>query len=222
MNNPKLWFYRMQSNNLNLDYLNVLTNQIDFCFSKLYLSTLIRTKIECITKQLLVDINWPSKAIFNSALIKQQNMFCSSRNKFNKHGVRNCYIQNHKFVTLNSSRKYKILVFFTLANWDTMGAEKRKHVVMLFNHSDKHLNHLAKLFKLSVKFLVFSEGFKISVDKCLKNSAACLKQILGPAFCRRELLKIWSVKSTIYSLKCNLIVCNLHFINSSWNYFLRH
>ena len=61
MSNQHFSFSKIQANNLNLDYSNVLTNQIDFCFPKLYFSPLIRTKIECINKQLLVYINWPNK-----------------------------------------------------------------------------------------------------------------------------------------------------------------
>ena len=34
-------FYTMESNNLNLHYPNILTNQIDFCLPKLYFSSLI-------------------------------------------------------------------------------------------------------------------------------------------------------------------------------------
>ena len=50
-------FYKIESNNLNLHYLNILTNQIVLCFPKLYFSPLVQTKIECINKQLLVDVN---------------------------------------------------------------------------------------------------------------------------------------------------------------------
>ena len=42
--------YKIQSSNLNLNYPNILTNQIDFCFPKLYFSPLIRTKMEFINK----------------------------------------------------------------------------------------------------------------------------------------------------------------------------
>ena len=62
--------YKIQSNNLIFDYPNILINQIDFSFRKLYLSPLIRTKIECINKQRLVDVNWPNKAIWKSELNK--------------------------------------------------------------------------------------------------------------------------------------------------------
>ena len=65
-----LSFYKIQSNNLNLNYANNLTNQTDFCLTKLYFSPLIQTKIEWINKQLLVDVNWLSKAIWKSGLNK--------------------------------------------------------------------------------------------------------------------------------------------------------
>ena len=58
----------MQSNNLNLDYANILTNQIDFCFPKLYFNPLIWTKIGCINKLLLLDVNWRNKAIWTLVL----------------------------------------------------------------------------------------------------------------------------------------------------------
>ena len=52
-----------------------------------------------------------------------------------------------------------------------------------------------------------------------------LKQMLAGVFCQQEFLKIWSVKSTVYSLESNLInyfIFNLHFTNNSWSYSLRH
>ena len=61
-------FHKIKSNNLNLGYLNKLTNQIDLCFPKLYFSPSIRAKIECIEKELLVHLNWSNKAIWKSAL----------------------------------------------------------------------------------------------------------------------------------------------------------
>ena len=61
-------FYKIESNNLNLDYLIKLSNEIDLCFLKLYFSPSIRAKIECIEKELLVDLNWSNKAIWKSAL----------------------------------------------------------------------------------------------------------------------------------------------------------
>ena len=51
-----------------------------------------------------------------------------------------------------------------------------------------------------------------------------LKQMLGRVFCQQEFLKIWSVKSTVYSLESNLInysIFNLYFINNSWSHSLR-
>ena len=68
MSNAHFSFYKIQSSNWNLDYPNMLTNQIDFRFPKLYFSPLIRNKIECINKQLLVYVNRPSKAIWESVL----------------------------------------------------------------------------------------------------------------------------------------------------------
>ena len=70
MSNPYFSFCKKQSNNLNLNYLNNLTNQIDCCFTKLCFSPLIQTQIECINKQLLVDVSWPNKAIWKSELNK--------------------------------------------------------------------------------------------------------------------------------------------------------
>ena len=53
-----------------------------------------------------------------------------------------------------------------------------------------------------------------------------LKQLLVRVFCQEEFLKIWSVKSTVYSLESNLInlhlIFYLHFTNDSWSYSLRH
>ena len=52
-----------------------------------------------------------------------------------------------------------------------------------------------------------------------------LKQILGRVFCQQEFPKIWSVKSTVYSLECNLInysVFNLYFTNNSRSHSSRH
>ena len=44
-----------------------------------------------------------------------------------------------------------------------------------------------------------------------------LKQIIGRDLHETEFLKIWSVKSTLYWLKSNLInLFNLYFINNTW------
>ena len=56
MSSQYFLFYKIQSNNLNLNYLNILTNQTDFCFPKLYFSSLIRTKADRINKQLLINL----------------------------------------------------------------------------------------------------------------------------------------------------------------------
>ena len=53
---------------MNLDYPNKLNNQIDLCFPKLNFSLSIRTKIGCIDKELLVDVDSTNKAIWKSAL----------------------------------------------------------------------------------------------------------------------------------------------------------
>ena len=47
--------------------------EIDFCFSKLYFSSLIQTwvKFMRISKQLLIEINQVNKAIFKSALCQE-------------------------------------------------------------------------------------------------------------------------------------------------------
>ena len=52
-----------------------------------------------------------------------------------------------------------------------------------------------------------------------------LKEMLGQFFCQQEFLKIWSVKSTVYSLESNLInysIFNLYFTNNSWSHSSRH
>ena len=70
MSKQNFLFYKIQSSNLNLDFSNILTNQIDFCFPKLYFSPFIRTKIERINKQLLFNVNRSNKAIRKLALTK--------------------------------------------------------------------------------------------------------------------------------------------------------
>ena len=56
MSSQNFLFYKIQSNNLNLDYPNILTNPTDFCFPKLYFSLLIRTKTNGIKTQPLIDV----------------------------------------------------------------------------------------------------------------------------------------------------------------------
>ena len=51
---PKIWVSIIRTSWL---------TKLIFFFSRLYFSALIRTKIESINNQLVVDINWPSKAI---------------------------------------------------------------------------------------------------------------------------------------------------------------
>ena len=62
-------FYKIRFNNY-FNYPNILTNQTDFCFPKLYFSLSVPTKIVCINKQLLVDVIWPNKTICKSSLNK--------------------------------------------------------------------------------------------------------------------------------------------------------
>ena len=68
MSSQNFLIYEIQPNNLNLDYPNILTNQTDFCFPKLYFSSLIRNKTESINKQPLIDVTWPNKVMWKSAL----------------------------------------------------------------------------------------------------------------------------------------------------------
>ena len=58
-----------------------------------------------------------------------------------------------------------------------------------------------------------------------KARSHVLKHMLGRVFCQQEFLKIWSVKSTVYSLESNLInysIFNLYFTNNSWSHSSRH
>ena len=68
----------------------------------------------------------------------------------------------------------------------------------------------------------FSKSFKGSIE-CLKSLGHYFKY-LGE-YCQQEFLKIWSVKSTVYSLESNLInysIFNLYFTNNSWSHSSRH
>ena len=78
------------------------------CFPTLYFSALIRTKIEYINKQLLLDVNWPNKGIWKSALSKAIKYVLLFEKPFLKTWVKNI------------SRKHKTLLFFTVADWGTM------------------------------------------------------------------------------------------------------
>ena len=68
MSSQNFLFYKIESNNLNLDYPNILTNQTDYSFPKLYFSSLIRTETDSINKQSPIDVTWPNKAMWKSAL----------------------------------------------------------------------------------------------------------------------------------------------------------
>ena len=125
MSDSHFLFNKIQFNNLNLDYPNILTKKTDFYFPKLYSSPLIGAKIECINKQLLVDINWSNKAIWKSALNK---------------ATKEILIFGYEIVcNLNCFRKHRILLFFIMARCDTI----RKHVAEFFNHSVELFKHLA-------------------------------------------------------------------------------
>ena len=122
MSNQNFSFYKIKSNNSNLDYPNILTKRIDYFFPKLYFSPLIWTKIECINKQLLVNVNQPNKAIWKPALNKAtKDALLFEKICIKEHGKVYEVVTYKIFVRLNSFRKYKILISFTLANWDTMG-----------------------------------------------------------------------------------------------------
>ena len=54
------------------------------------------------------------------SVIKKQKMLCYSRNQFKKHGQVYGIVTYKIFVTLNYSRKYTILIFFTVADWGAM------------------------------------------------------------------------------------------------------
>ena len=60
----------MSSNKFKSNNSNVLTNQIDSWFLKQDFGPLIRTQTKCISKQILLHVNWFNKAIWNSALNK--------------------------------------------------------------------------------------------------------------------------------------------------------
>ena len=70
LNKQQFSVYEIHFNNLDLGCPIIFINQIDFCFLKLYFGPLIRTIIEYINEQLLVDVYWPNKVIWKSALNK--------------------------------------------------------------------------------------------------------------------------------------------------------
>ena len=47
--------------------------EVDLCFPTLCFSSLFQTLMDCINKQLLVDVNWLNKAIMKSALCQAKN-----------------------------------------------------------------------------------------------------------------------------------------------------
>ena len=54
--NPHISLCKILPHNSNSNYLNILTIQIGFCFTKLDFSSLIRTYIVCFDKKLLVGL----------------------------------------------------------------------------------------------------------------------------------------------------------------------
>ena len=64
-------------------------------------------------KQLLVDVNWPNKAIWKLALKKATKDILLFEKSFLKHGQFYEIVTNEIFL--------KILLFFTVADWYTMG-----------------------------------------------------------------------------------------------------
>ena len=132
-------------------------------------------------------------------------MFCCSRNHFKKHGQVYKTATYKIFVTLNSFIKHKVLIFFTVAECDIVGVVQLKNVAKLFSHTWPNFSNSWSSFWFSLK------ASKAQRASNWKTRPGVLKQILGRVFCQREFLKTWSGKSTIYSLKYNLIISNLHF-----------
>ena len=75
-------------------------------------------------------------------------MFWYSINQFKKHGQVYEIVTYKIFVTLNPSRKQKILIFFTVADCGTTGRIITQTRDKLFNYSDELFKNLAELFKL--------------------------------------------------------------------------
>ena len=143
-------------------------------------------------------------------------------------GVRNfsfskyfAYVLNGWPVTLNFSVKHMILLLFYRGWLGRHGycyntSTKPSFLITLtsFLNTWPNFSNSRSSSWFSVKT---SKAQRISVWKTWPR---VLKQILGWAFCRKEFLRILSVKSKIYLLKYNLIVCNLSFTNNSWSYSL--
>ena len=95
----------------------------------------------------------------------------------------------------------------TVADWDSMGR-------VVTQTRGRAFQTLCRVFD----FLLSLQNPSV-----WKGRASVLKQALGRVFCSREFMKIWSVKSTIYSLQSSVInLFNLHFINNTYIYSLRH
>lgn len=70
MSNSYFTICKVSSNNFNFNYSDVLTIQINVCFSKPCFSPLTGTKIDYISKQLFIDVNGLNKATYKSTLSK--------------------------------------------------------------------------------------------------------------------------------------------------------
>ena len=95
--------------------------------------------------------------------MKQQNMFCYSRNYFKKHGQVYKIVTCKVFVTQNFFRKYKFLLFFTVGDWGNLG-----HVITQTR---------GQAFQTLGQALDFLLRLQSSAGKNLKNQAqaACLE-----------------------------------------------
>ena len=114
-------------------------------------------------------------------------IFCYSRNYFKKHWQIYKIVTDKIFAKLNSSRQHKILMFFTLACWVNMGRvitqTRRQSLEKLFKHLTDFFQTVVQDFGFILRFQTFDQ-----------------------ASGRIKFLKIWPAKSTIYSLKYNLIL----------------
>ena len=134
-------------------------------------------------------------------------------------------IVTHKtFVTLNSSRKHKIdstLLYRGLLGHHTPCYNANTWPRFLITLKS-FLSNWSNCSSFRWSFWFSLKASKAQWTTAWKTRPLFSMQILARIFLQRDFLKIWSVKSTTYSLKCNLIVCNLLFNNSSVSYFLRH
>ena len=130
-------------------------------------------------------------------------MFCYSKNHFKKHRQVCETVTCKIFITLNFSRKHKILLFFTAVNSGTMDRvitiTRPSFLITLisFLYTWPNFPNSWSGSRFSLKA---SKAQRLSV----KSQPRVSKQIIDWDFCRREFLNIWSVESNIYSLKLRL------------------